>query len=91
MSGEPIAAALMRALRHGLRETLTLASQLRLPVAQINQELTRWQAACPACLELSQPYPDEPRLVITVQDWTALQQLVADTAPAARYAEASRR
>jgi hypothetical protein len=78
MPDERIVTRIVRALRAGQRESLTLAGSLGVPVAQVNAALAALHTRCAGCLELVQPYPDEPRLIVTVRDWRRLQGSVAD-------------
>jgi hypothetical protein len=76
MTDAPIAPRIVRALREGVRESLTLASALGLSVTRVNAELDALQDRCAGCLELVQPYSKEPRIVVTVRDWRALHRSV---------------
>src|SRR3954465_1147775 len=81
MLDDALATRIVRALRAGQRERLTLVGSLGGPVAPVNAVLSALHTRCAGCLELVQPYPDEPRLVVTVVDCRALRQSVADDAP----------
>lgn len=59
-------------LLQGLRESLTVAGQIVIPIDAVNEALHRLQAACDGCL-LARPYPDEPRIVVTVVTWEPLE------------------
>jgi hypothetical protein len=78
MPEERIVTRLVRALPEGQRESLTIAGYLGVPVAQVNEVLSALYTQCTGCLELVQPYPDEPRLIVTVRDWRPLQWGVAN-------------
>jgi hypothetical protein len=89
MTDIPIAARLVRALREGVRESLTLASALGMSVTRVNDGLHSLRDRCAGCLELVQPDPNEPRLVVTVRDWRALQRLVMEEVPTGSSPRAS--
>jgi len=71
---ETLVHAVVRQILLGLRESLTIAGQLGLPVEAVNTALHQLQAGCDGCLVLSQPYASEPRVVITVVAWEALKR-----------------
>jgi hypothetical protein len=52
-----------------LRESLTIAGQLGRPVGVVKDTFTRLRDACDGCIALARPYPDEPRVVVTIVDW----------------------
>jgi hypothetical protein len=56
----------------GLRESLTIADQLGMPVEVVNDALISLRDACDGCIALTQPYQDEPRVVVTIVDWPRL-------------------
>jgi hypothetical protein len=66
--------AVARQLLRGLRESLTIAGQVGHPVGAVNAALYQLQAACGGCIELTQPYAGEPRVVVTVVAWDALKR-----------------
>jgi hypothetical protein len=59
----------------GLRESLTIAGQLGRPVEVVNDTLTNLRDACEGCIALTRPYPDEPRVVVTVADRPRLRRM----------------
>jgi hypothetical protein len=59
----------------GLRESLTIAGQLGRPVGVVNEALTSLRDACDGCIVLMRPYPDEPRVVVTIVDWQRLRRM----------------
>ena len=59
----------------GVRESLTIASQLGKPVEAVNDALASLQDACDGCLALTRPYPDEPRVVVTIVDIARLRRM----------------
>ena len=59
----------------GLRESLTIAGQLRRPVEVVNAAFTSLRDACDGCIALTRPYPNEPRVVITIVDWQSLKRI----------------
>ena len=67
--------AIARQILLGLRESLTLAGQLGRPVEDVNDALTSLRDACEGCIALMRPYPDEPRVVITIVDWQRLKRI----------------
>ena len=69
--------AVARHLLRGLRESLTIASQVGQPVEAVNAALHHLQAGCDGCLVLSQPYAGEPRVVVTVVAWVELKRPAA--------------
>jgi hypothetical protein len=72
---EALIHAVARQLLRGLRESLTIAGQTGQPVEAVNAALHHLQAGCDGCLVLSQPYADEPRIVVTVMEWEALKRV----------------
>jgi hypothetical protein len=64
-----------RQLLLGLRESLTIAGQLGRPVEVVNEALTSLRDACDGCIVLTKPYPDEPRVVVTIVDWQGLRRI----------------
>jgi hypothetical protein len=71
----PAEEAVARQILLGLRESLTIAGQLGMPVEVVNATLTLLRDACDGCLVLTQPYPDEPRVVVTFVDWPRLKRI----------------
>ena len=59
----------------GLRESLTIAGQLGRPVEEVNDALASLRDAGDGCIALTRPYPDEPRVVITIVDWPRLKRI----------------
>ena len=59
----------------GLRESLTIAGQLGRPVEVVNAALTSLRDACDGCIALTRPYPDEPRVVVSIVDWPRLRRI----------------
>jgi hypothetical protein len=62
-----------RLLLLGLRESLTIAGQLGRPVEVVNEALTSLRDACDGCIALTRPFPDEPRIVVTIVDMVRLR------------------
>jgi hypothetical protein len=71
----PAEQAVARQILLGLRESLTIAGQLGMPVEVVNDTLTLLRDACDGCLVLTHPYPDEPRVVVTIVDWPRLKRI----------------
>jgi hypothetical protein len=71
----PAEQAVARQILLGLRESLTIAGQLGRPVEVVNEALTSLRDACDGCIVLTRPYPDEPRVVITIVDWPRLKRI----------------
>ena len=67
--------AVARQILLGLRESLTIAGQLGRPVEVVNDTLTSLRDACDGCIALTWPYPDEPRVVVTIVDWPRLRRI----------------
>jgi hypothetical protein len=67
--------AVARQILLGLRESLTIAGQLGMPVEVVNATLTLLRDAGDGCLVLTQPYPDEPRVVVAFVDWPRLKRI----------------
>ena len=67
--------AVTRQILLGLRESLTIAGQLGRPVGVVNEALTGLRDACNGCIALRRPYPDEPRMVVTIVDWQGLRRI----------------
>ncbi len=67
--------AVARQILLGLRESLTIAGQLGRPVEEVNDALASLRDACDECIALMWPYPDEPRVVITIVDWPRLKRI----------------
>ena len=67
--------AVARQILLGLRESLTIAGQLGRPVGVVNDTLTSLRDACDGCIALTRPYPDEPRVVVTVADRPRLRRM----------------
>jgi hypothetical protein len=67
--------AVARQLLRGRRESLTIAGELGVPVAAVNEALLRLRDLCNGCLRLHQPYAGEPRFIIIVEKWAALKRL----------------
>jgi hypothetical protein len=59
----------------GVRESLTIASQLGRPVEVVNAALASLRDACDGCLALTRPYPNEPRVVVTIVDMVRLRRM----------------
>ena len=66
--------AVARQILLGLRENLTIACQLGRPVDVVNDALIGLRDACEGCIALTRPYPDEPRVVVTIVDWVRLRR-----------------
>jgi hypothetical protein len=54
--GESLASSVARQVLLGLRESLTIANQLRRPVEAVNDALKSLYAACNVWITLTQPY-----------------------------------
>jgi hypothetical protein len=67
--------AVARQIQLGLRESLTIAGQLGRPVGVVNDTLIGLRDACDGCIALTRPYPDEPRVVVTIVDWQGLRRI----------------
>jgi hypothetical protein len=67
--------AVARQILLGLRESLTIAGQLGRPVEVVNEALSGLRDACDGCIALTRPYPDEPRVVVTIVDWQRLRRI----------------
>ncbi len=67
--------AVARQILLGLRESLTIAGQHRRPVAVVNDTLTSLRDACDGCIALTRPNPDEPRVVVAIDDWQGLRHI----------------
>jgi hypothetical protein len=80
MSRHPVIAgsreqAIARHLLLGVRESLTIASQVGRPVEAVNDALASLRDACDGCIALTRPYPDEPRVVVTIVDMVRLRRM----------------
>jgi hypothetical protein len=67
--------AVARQLLLGRRESLTIAGELGVPVAAINEALLHLRDLCNRCITLLQPYSGEPRFIVMVDDWEPLKRL----------------
>jgi hypothetical protein len=67
--------AVARQILLGLRESLTIAGQLGRSVEDVNEALASLLDACEGCIALTRPYPDEPRVVVTIVDWQWLKRI----------------
>jgi hypothetical protein len=67
--------AVARQILLGLRESLTIAGQLGRRVEEVNDALTSLRDACEGCIALMRPYPDEPRVVVTIVDMVRLGRI----------------
>jgi hypothetical protein len=67
--------AVARELLLGRRESLTIAGELGVPVAAVNEALLRLRALCNGCITLLQPYAGEPRFIVVVEEWEMLKRL----------------
>jgi hypothetical protein len=67
--------AVARQLLVGRRESLTIAGELGVPVTAVNEALLRLRDLCNGCITLRQPYADEPRFIVVVDDWEPLKHL----------------
>ena len=67
--------AVARQILLGLRESLTIAGQLGRPVEDVNDALIGLRDAGEGCIALTRPYPDEPRVVVTIVDWRRLRHV----------------
>ena len=64
-----------RQLLLGRRESLTIAGELGVPVAAVNEALLRLRDLCHGCISLLQPYAGEPRFIVVVDNWEPLKRL----------------
>ena len=55
--------AVARQILLGRRESLTIAGELGVPVAAVNEALLRLRSQCRGCISLHQPYAGEPRFI----------------------------
>src|SRR5215211_922376 len=62
-------AAVARELLLGRRESLTIASELGVPVVAVNDALVQLRDLCDGCIALRQPYAGEPRFIVVVDNW----------------------
>jgi hypothetical protein len=67
--------AVARQILLGLRKSLTIAGQLKRPVKGVNDAIARLRDACEGCIVLTKPYPDEPRVVVTIVDWARIRRV----------------
>ncbi len=67
--------AVARQILLGLRESLTIAGLLGRLVEDVNDALASLRDACDGCLALTRPYPDEPRVVVSIVDWPRLRRI----------------
>jgi hypothetical protein len=67
--------AVARQLLLGRRESLTIAGELGVPVAAVNEALLRLRDLCNGCMTLRQPYVGEPRFTVVVDGWEPLKRL----------------
>jgi hypothetical protein len=67
--------AVARQILLGLRESLTIAGHLGSPVEVVNEALIGLRDTCDGCIALTRPYPDEPRVVVTIVDWVRLRHI----------------
>ena len=71
----PMEQAIARQLLLGVRESLTIASRLGRPVEAVHDALASLRDACDGCIALTRPYPDEPRVVVTIVDMLRLRRM----------------
>ena len=67
--------AVARRLMLGRRESLTIAGELGVPVAAVNEALLCLRDGCNRCITLLQPYVGEPRFIVVVDDWESLRRI----------------
>jgi hypothetical protein len=67
--------AVARQILLGLRESLTIAGLLGRLVEDVNDALASLRDACDGCIALTRPYPDEPRVVVSIVDWPRLRRI----------------
>jgi hypothetical protein len=65
----------VRQLLLGRRESLTIAGELGVPVALVNEALLRLRDLCNGCITLLQPYAGESRFIVVVEEWEPLKRL----------------
>ena len=61
--------AVVRQLLLGRRESLTIAGELGVPVAAVNEALLRLRDLCNGCITLHQPYAGDPRFIVVLVGW----------------------
>ena len=66
--------AVARQLLLGRRESLTIAGELGVPVAAVNEALLRLRDLCDGCITLHQPYAGDPRFTVVVDEWETLKR-----------------
>jgi hypothetical protein len=64
-----------RQLLLGRRESLTIAGELGVPVAAVNEALLQLSNGCNQCITLRQPFAGEPRFTVVVETWEPLKRL----------------
>jgi hypothetical protein len=67
--------AVARLLVLGRRESLTIAGELGVSVAAVNEALLRLRDRCHGCIRLQQPDGGDPRFVVVVEAWEPLKRL----------------
>ena len=67
--------AVARQILLGRRESLTIAGELGVPVAAVNEALLRLRDLCNGCITLHQPYAGDPRFIVVVDEWEKLKRL----------------
>jgi hypothetical protein len=58
-----------RYLLLGRRESLTIAGELGVPVAAVNEALLRLRHLRDGCVRLQRPQAGEPRFIVIVEEW----------------------
>jgi hypothetical protein len=71
----PLTHAVARQLLLGRRESLTIAGDLGIPVAAVNEALLRLRDLCHGGITLLQPYAGEPRFIVVVEEWEIVKRL----------------
>ena len=66
--------AVARQILLGFRESLTIAGRLGTAVEVVNETLTRLRDSCDGCIVLTRPYPEEPRVVVSIVDMMRLKR-----------------
>jgi hypothetical protein len=67
--------AVARQLLLGRRESLTIASELGVSVAAVNDALLNLREMCGGGIRLQQPFAGEPRFTVVVETWEPLKRL----------------
>ena len=74
-TNSPLPHAVARLLVLGRRESLTIAGELGVSVAAVNDALLRMRERCHGCIRLQQPNGSDPRFIVVVEEWEPLKRL----------------